>query len=68
VVAAARKNAKQGMALMEYCAKVGHHDVDVGAEDDDAFVEKLAGGESGGVQDNSTSAVSGHKQEAEHDE
>jgi hypothetical protein len=68
VVAAARKNAKQGMALMEYCAKVGHHDVDVGAEDDDAFVEKLARGESGGAQGNSTSAVSGHKQEAEHDE
>jgi hypothetical protein len=42
VVAAARKNPKQGMALMEYCAKVGHHEVDVGAVDDDAFIEKLA--------------------------
>ncbi len=45
VVAAARKNAKQGMALMEYCAKVGHHEVNAGAGDDDAFVEKLAAGE-----------------------
>ncbi len=68
VVAAARKNAKQGMALIEYCAKLGHHEVDVGAADDDAFVEKLMRGQAGGAHDNSTSATSGQKPETENDE
>lgn len=68
VVAAARKNAKQGMALMEYCAKIGHHEVDLGAADDDAFVEKLARGEAGGAHDNSISATSAQKRETENDE
>ena len=67
VVAAARKNAKQGMALMEYCAKVGHHEMDVGAADDDAFVEQLARGEVGGAHDNGTSTTS-EKPGSENDE
>ncbi len=66
VVAAARKNAKQGMALMEYCAKLRHQAVNVSAADDDAFVEKLVSGESDGTQDNSSSAPS-EKPEADND-
>ena len=66
-VAAARKNPKHAMAIMDYCAKLGHHDADPSAADDDAFVDKLARGESGGDQDSSTAATSAPKPESEND-
>lgn len=47
VMAAARKNAKLGFALMDFCEKYGRHQEDPSAIDDDAFVEKLAAGEPG---------------------
>ena len=68
VVAAARKNAKQGLALIEYCAKPGRHEVDVSAADDDAFVEKLARRDIGADQDNPISATSAQKPETENGE
>jgi hypothetical protein len=50
VMAAARKNAKLGFALMDFCEKYGRQQADPGAADDDAFVEKLAAREPGAAE------------------
>jgi hypothetical protein len=45
IMAEARRNAQYAIALMAHCEKVGGRGVDPSAAEDDAFVERLVGGE-----------------------
>jgi antitoxin (DNA-binding transcriptional repressor) of toxin-antitoxin stability system len=51
VMAAARRNPKYALALIDLCEKLGGHDADPSGRDDDAYVESLVGGEAAAAED-----------------